>query len=213
MDLASVGGAPVETAYDGAETGISDLVSSSLGVTDTLTLDGSKELEEYPFGIPRMRWDHGYTYLHALGLGSNSSYLHVMREAGRIASRSWSMYWGQEYTDDNIDGSIVVGGFDSEKVMGEPHTFPLDYDDYESPTGCWTGIKVNISEVVLNTRDGEDHTIWDKEMSVCIVPQRQTLLEATDEFLNAFQQATVSESIDTAEGLSWGGQVYSTDEA
>ena len=34
---------------------------------------GPANLTTMPIGIPRLRWDNGYTILHAFGMGSNST--------------------------------------------------------------------------------------------------------------------------------------------
>ncbi|KAI9874546.1 MAG: hypothetical protein M1823_007660, partial [Watsoniomyces obsoletus] len=65
-----------------------------------------------------MAWDAGYTVLHALGLGSNSTYLNGLKQSSQIGSRVWSIFWGRMWTDDNpLDGSIVFGGYDQRKII------------------------------------------------------------------------------------------------
>ncbi|KAF4121435.1 hypothetical protein GMORB2_1842 [Geosmithia morbida] len=151
---------------------------------------------------------------HALGLGPNSTYLNSMRNAGLVASRSWSMYWGREYADDDIDGSIVVGGCDSERMIGDRYTMPLDYDDYENRSGCWTGTKVNISEIILNSHDGSDDTIYStaEPLSVCIVPQRQLLPEAPGDVFSSSEETTDARPSNISYDLGWDGHVYLEDD-
>jgi hypothetical protein len=202
------GGATVESSGWGAELGIEDLMSTSLAVTDSFS-PGSTALSNFPIGIPRQAWDHGYTILHALGMGSNSSYLHSLVQSGQIASRVWSIFWGKMWVHDSIDGSVVVGGYDQEKVIGQNYTQPLDYSD---ATGCWTGMKVTISDIKIIDRDGWSVSIFpfNYALPVCIVPQRQLLIEAPYDILTNFEELTGTENIGFSYGLHWGATRYNT---
>lgn len=205
-NLVDAGGAPQETDDTGSETGIVELLSTSLDGADTIALSGTN-LTAWPVGIPRLNWDHGYTTLHALGLGSNSTFLQSLVDAGEIAARVWSIFWGRMWIDSWLDGSVVLGGYDSDLVLGDNYTQALDYDN---TTGCWTGMRVTITDVVLNPRDGSDVSIFPKhyELPTCIVPQRQLLLEAPGEILTNFETTTGMESIGTSYGLHWSAVQY-----
>lgn len=117
-DIAAAGGAGLETNVSGSEFGIPTLISTSLIGIDNLALAGIN-LTNFPVGIPRKNWDHGYTILHAMGMGSNSTVLNRLVETGQTASRVWSIFWGRMWNDNPIDGSLVLGGYDSEKVIGQ----------------------------------------------------------------------------------------------
>lgn len=205
-NLVDAGGATQETDATGSETGISDLLSTSLDGTDTISL-GELNLTAWPIGIPRLNWDHGYTTLHALGLGSNSTFLQSLVDAGEIASRVWSIFWGRMWIDDWLDGSVVFGGYDSNLVLGNNYTQNLDYSD---STGCWTGMKVTITDIVLDIRDGSKVSIFptNYELPTCIVPQRQLLLEAPSSILTNFEEETGMASIGTSYGLHWSAVQY-----
>lgn len=107
-DIISAGGASQEITTPGAELGVAKLTASSVGGTDQLAL-GPANLSAVAIGIPRLRWDNGYTILHAVGFGSNSTYLNALVQAGQIPSRVWSIFWGRMWVDDAIDGSVVLG--------------------------------------------------------------------------------------------------------
>ncbi|KAM0427245.1 hypothetical protein ACHAPT_007675 [Fusarium lateritium] len=159
-DIEGAGGATDEVSLQGSEAGIKKLVSTSLAGTYNITLEGAPALEDFPIGIPRLKWDAGYTLLHPLGLGSNSTYLDALREAGKISSRVWSIFWGRMWAKDPIDGSLVLGGYDEEEVIGKNYTAPLVYDDYTGTLGCWTDMKVTVSDIRVNFRDGSDKSIF-----------------------------------------------------
>ncbi|KAK4157077.1 aspartic peptidase domain-containing protein [Chaetomidium leptoderma] len=210
-DLVAAGGAGQELAVRGSELGVAKLLSTSLGGTDLLSAGSSGNLTSMPLGIPRMRWDNGYSILHALGLGSNSTYLNSLVHAGQIPSRVWSMFWGRTWTGakTDIDGVLVLGGYDKEKVIGRNMTQLLDYSQ---ETGCWTGMKVTVSDVFVNFRNGTDVSIMPRSSAAqcCIVPQRQLLWEAPDGIVEGFEKATNMESTDLSFGLHWGAKLYNT---
>ncbi|KAH9239395.1 hypothetical protein K456DRAFT_1745551 [Colletotrichum gloeosporioides 23] len=127
-DIVSAGGAPEEITTAGTEIGVKKLISTSIGGNDDLDI-GSTSLNNTPLGIPTLRWDNGYTMLHALGLGANLTYLTSLAQASQLGSR---------------------------KVTGKNFTQRLDYSE---STGCWTGMKVTVTDVQVNFRDGSDKSI------------------------------------------------------
>lgn len=199
-NLVAAGGSQELEALIGEETGIPSLLSNSNGGTDTFAI-GSTNLTSYPIGIPNLKWDNGYTTAHALGLGKNSTYLNSLVQAGQIASRVWSIFWGRMWVDDWLNGSIVLGGYDSALVTGDNYTQALDYSN---STGCYTGMKVIVTDVVLNNRDGTDVSIMPANyaLPVCLVPQRQLLMEGPATILSNFYTSTDTESIGGAYGAS-----------
>jgi hypothetical protein len=213
LDIIAAGGASQEeTDNFGEEYGVPKLVSTSLAGTDTINFASSGPLTGYPVGIPRQAWDAGYTTLHSLGMGSNSTYLNYLKQAGKIGSRIWSIYWGRMWTSDNpLDGSVVVGGYDKSKVIGQNYTQALDY----SATGCWTGMKVNIADLVLNNRNGTDFSLFvaNTVLPVCIVPQRQLLLEAPSNIMGGFRILTGVQDIGVSFGLHWSAFLFNAAEA
>lgn len=158
-----------------------------------------------------MSWDHGYTMLHAMGMGTNSTFLNTLLQTGRIGSRVWSIFWGHMWVDeeDAVDGSIVFGGFDQQKTIGNNYTQPLDFSDN---TGCWTGMKVQISKLKLNFRNGDDADLLPVNtlIDACIVPQRQLLLEAPGTVVETFEKETGMESFARSYGLHWSSYLYNT---
>jgi hypothetical protein len=200
------GGAGVETVSYGAEGGISDLLSTSLTGSEDFS-PGTTGLSKFPIGIARRNWDHGYTILHAMGMGSNSTYLNSLVQTGQIASRVWSIFWGRMWVDQPLDGQVVVGGYDQAKVIGQNYTQALDYSN---ATGCWTGMKVTISDIELVDRNGATTSIFPPNFAlpVCIVPQRQLLIEAPETIFDTFENKTATKNIGFSFGVHWGAQLY-----
>ena len=209
-DLVAAGGASRELGnVRGAELGVAKLLSTSVGGTERFTI-APANTTTMPIGIPRMAWDHGYTILHALGLGANSTYLNSLVQAGQVPSRVWSIFWGRMWNDNesnNLDGSLVLGGYDQEKVIGKNVTQPLDYGEQ---TGCWTGMKVTVSDVLVNFRNGSDFSIMPRNSAVqcCIVPQRQLLWEGPSDIVGTFIDATQMNNTGLSFGLHWGAQQF-----
>lgn len=199
----------METAVEGSEVGIENLISSSLGGTDTLEFATDEPLEAFPIGIPRQRWDRGYTSLHALGVGSNSTYLRALVDANRIAAKVWSIFWGRMWGANSLmDGSIVFGGYDRAKVIGRNLTQNLDFGS----AGCWTGMRLNIRDIRVNPRSGSDKSLFPPNtvLPVCLVPQRQLLLEAPADIYSNFENATLTSNIGLSFGLHWGAHLFDT---
>lgn len=211
-DITSAGGASEELALEGAEKGIKKLLSTSLGALESLTLDGADSLDGFPIGVPRFRWDNGYTFLHSLGMGSNSTYLNALHDAGRIGARVWSIFWGRMWIDEPLDGSVVIGGYDSDKVIGDNYTRPLDYTDFGG-SGCWTGMKVIVRDIQINNRDGSDKSLFPPNTALpfCIVPQRQLLMEAPGNLRSQFEAETGTNYTAESFGLHWSAKIYDKD--
>lgn len=186
-DLVAAGGAPLEITTFGSEDVVKDLVRTSLAGTEQMAL-GSGPSSKVPIGIPQIRWDRGHTTMHVLGLGSNSSYLNALVQAGQIPSRVWSFFWGRTWTENNDqDGSLVLGGYDNEKVIGRNYTQKLDYSE---KAGCWTGMRVRVSDLLVNFFNSTNLSVLPGgPMDFCIVPQRQLLFEAPKSMVDAIETA------------------------
>lgn len=140
-------------------------------------------------------------------MGSNSTFLNSLVQAGTIASRVWSIFWGRMWVDDWLDGSVVLGGYDSELVLGKNYTQALDYS---KETGCWTGMSVTISDIQLNDLNGGDVSILPDHynLPVCIVPHRQLLIEAPGSIREKFDSATGMKSIGQSTNFHWSAAQY-----
>lgn len=114
------------------------------------------------------------------------------------------------WIDDALDGSLVLGGYDEEKVIGKNYTAPLDYDDYTGTGGCWTGMKVFVSDIKVNFRDGSDESILPLSTALpfCLVPQRQMLLEAANGLVDKFESVTGINHTDISYGLHWSARLF-----
>lgn len=92
--------------------------------TDTLRLTDSTSVSRFPFHIPRFS-DDSTVHRNNLGLGPESTLLSQLHKAGKIASRSWSLFWGLTGPTAQMDGNLILGGYDAAKVQGAEYTQPI----------------------------------------------------------------------------------------
>ncbi|KAJ4415386.1 hypothetical protein N0V82_007381 [Gnomoniopsis sp. IMI 355080] len=115
---------------------------STSAYSDLWTVGDEIALSTYSFGVPVNDWgEQYYTPQNLLGLGSQSTFLNDLKEAGIIGSRTWSIFWGLDgaSVDANTNGSMVFGGYDKNKVYGANYTAKLNY------TNCKWGIQAELS--------------------------------------------------------------------
>lgn len=127
------------------------------------------------FGIRRAANIDFYHSQHILGLGASSTLLSTLKEAGIIASRSWSVYWGNSGAPDTQkNGTFVLGGYDSTKVTGQNYSFPLTYD-----SSCPSGLVVLIAGLSLTFPNGTTANLFQSAASslrACIEPDYPVLI-------------------------------------
>ncbi|KAG9513304.1 hypothetical protein KCV07_g8883, partial [Aureobasidium melanogenum] len=127
------------------------------------------------FGIRRAANIDFYHSQHILGLGASSTLLSTLKEAGIIASRSWSVYWGNSGAPDTQkNGTFVLGGYDSTKVTGQNYSFPLTYD-----SSCPSGLVVLIAGLSLIFPNGTTANLFQSAASslrACIEPDYPVLI-------------------------------------
>ncbi|KAI1452190.1 acid protease [Annulohypoxylon moriforme] len=182
-DIVVAGGATIEAqAQEG--TGIGDLISASVSGIDEFVLNSIKGFGNFPVGLPTINWDNSDTMSHAMGMGMNSTIINALFEAGQISSRVWSLFWGRMWVNDDsaVDGSLVFGGYDQQKIIGSKHVQALDFSEN---TGCWTGMKVSILNITRR-RFGSATSLLDPstEIMACIVPQHPLLLKGPSSILD-----------------------------
>lgn len=108
---------------------------------------GNITLDEFPIGMPGFDYGEQYHPQGAIGLGSNSTLLTALKDAGHIGSRSYGFWWGEDGATSNAqrDGSLVLGGFDAAKVQGSNITAALKTP---SPS-CMSGMTLTIKDIVM----------------------------------------------------------------
>ncbi|KAI0880263.1 acid protease [Annulohypoxylon maeteangense] len=178
---------------------------------DGVKLNENTTLTGFPLGVALNDWGaEGYHPMASLGLGTNSTFLNTLQESGKIASRTWSFFWGRSSgpSSSQTDGSLVFGGYDRAKISsGERYVEKLQ----DSTSPCATQMIVIITDMVLNFPNGTDVSIFPRSLSTaltaCIVPDYPVLMTLpSDPFMDNFFQLT-----DAAQnhGRSFGINYYS----
>ncbi|KAI0095828.1 acid protease [Hypoxylon sp. NC0597] len=162
---------------------------------DNLKINEDVTLTEFPLGVALNDWGaEGYHPMASIGLGTNSTFLNKLQESGRIASRTWSFFWGRNggSSTSQMDGSLVLGGYDRAKLSsGERYVERLQ----NSTSPCATQMIVTITDMVLNFPNGSDASIFPRSLSTalsaCIVPDYPVLMTLpTEPFVNNFFELT-----------------------
>lgn len=181
-------------------------------MTDNLTLSSNVTLRSFPLGIALSDWgSQGYYPQMALGLGLNSSILNTLYTTGKIASRSWSMFWGRTggTKDTQLDGNFLLGGYDRAKTTGQNYTRSLTHGN----NSCTTKMLVTITDISINFPNGTDASLFGASqsaaMTACIVPDYPILMTLpADPYFYNFETLTKSTITDRTFGLYYYGLTY-----
>ncbi|CAK7210117.1 hypothetical protein SBRCBS47491_000662 [Sporothrix bragantina] len=153
-------------------------------MADNLRLNGNITLDGFPLGVALSDWgEQAYTPMMGIGLGTNSTLLNWLVSSGQIASRSWSYFWGRATVpgasstpSEQLDGSVVFGGYDRAKVTGDKFTQPMT----SSEPNCPSQLVVTITNIELNFSNGSDASIFPASSSTaitaCLTPALSTLM-------------------------------------
>lgn len=140
--------------------------------TDTLALSDQLSLEKFPFAIDHAGAIRDLGALNQLGLGSNSSLLRNLITRGAIDSQTWSIWqgWSGAEASQQIDGNIVLGGYDEAKFIGANVTQPIQYDP-----NCASGLIITITDITMNLKNGSSPSIsgtsLGQALRACVLPE------------------------------------------
>ena len=146
---------------------------------DTLSFGGPQNLTSYSLGIIQTSAENNpIPFDNVLGLGSNSTFLNTLSSLGLIASRTISIFSGMAGTNGNMDGSLVIGGYDSAKFFGTNLSNPIQPQNTNPVSGftntCGTGLLISVQDISLNLPDGSTSSIlggnFSTGLSMCIDP-------------------------------------------
>jgi hypothetical protein len=130
--------------------------------TDTLHLTDSTLVSRFPFHIPRFS-DDSTVHRNNLGLGPESTLLSQLHKAGKIASRSWSLFWGLTGPTSQMDGNLILGGYDAAKVQGAEYTQPILRNGQ-----CAGGLIVMVTNIIMNVNGTSTDVLDSSPMQMCI---------------------------------------------
>lgn len=120
--------------------------SAASWASDKVLLDGTTTLPDFPmFSVVTGGKSTG------IGLGRNSTVLNQLYSAGKIASRTWSLWYGFEGGEKKVqlDGNLVLGGYDQAKITGPNVTHPFTVG-----TDCSNNLLVEVTDISMNMPNG-----------------------------------------------------------
>jgi len=150
--------------------------------TDTLKINSSLSLAKFPFGVNKGKVDN----VNALGVGRNSTLLNTLVSRGDIASRTYSFWdgWTGAEPQHQMDGNLVIGGYDAAKISGNNITLPFSTDSV-----CLEGYIVTISDIKMELPNGSSPSILGSfagsQLRACVGPG-YPIMTFPQEVWNAF---------------------------
>ncbi|KIW76102.1 hypothetical protein AYO21_08424 [Fonsecaea monophora] len=131
------------------------------------------------YGFPSSYDQPGYGGQGVMPLGSGSDFLRIAVESGAVPSTVYGLWTGSRSIDHPVDGSLVVGGYDTTRINGSLTTFnsleqcemcvvitSLAYEDESGSTNLFSNasesLQVNLqpSERALNV----PQNVWENFM-------------------------------------------------
>lgn len=171
---------------------------------DTLGVNSSISLAKFPFGRNR----GGIDGHNLLGMGRNSTLLNALVSEGAISSRTWSFWngWTGSQIEHQLDGSLVIGGYDSAKIStGRNITVPFT----DSPH-CARGYLVTVSDIKMNLVNGSTPSIIGTSdgsaMQACIAPDYPIMTLSVD-IWNAFVEVSGVVEVGRSLGINYFGML------
>ncbi|RAO64781.1 uncharacterized protein BHQ10_000793 [Talaromyces amestolkiae] len=162
-------------------------------VVDTFALNNNTSLSNYTFGVSQD--DLGYQLYNpqaSLGLDRNSTFLRALKDAGKIGSRSWSFFWGLTAPNNSLDGHIIVGGYDKEKITGNAANYTGTID-YAASSACLSGMVVDITNITILDLNGTVNSLLSNSNTIpaCLRPDWPGALNLPwDPLFNKFAELT-----------------------
>ncbi|MCJ1405933.1 hypothetical protein MMC11_009167 [Xylographa trunciseda] len=192
-------------AAAGADPYDSDLDPGDIFGTDVLQVNTNAELKKYPMGILRGSNSHP----NAIGMEENSTFLNALQAAKLIPSRTWSLFWGLAGAEPSsqMDGSLVIGGYDAAKTTGSNSTQPTTKGQ-----GC--NLLVTMTAINLNFPNGTNFNILGTShgaaLRMCVSPIYPIITIPYDIWQNflAFGGGTY---IGRSVGINLWGEVFSSE--
>ncbi|KAK2000739.1 hypothetical protein LX36DRAFT_571600 [Colletotrichum falcatum] len=192
------GGSYDNLASKTAETTSQDAFPEDYGwpdtkqIGDTMKLNDNVTLNALAMGIALSDWDtQGYNAMMGLGLGLNSTILRVLKDSGKIASRTWSLFWGRGFgMSSQLDGHLILGGYDRAKVSGKRYTQSLT----PGKAQCESQAVVTVTDLTMNFDNGTDASLFTSRsnaISACINPTLSVMMRMPlDPFFGTFLDYT-----------------------
>lgn len=190
----------MENAKAFPENDFTSLNDSDIWGIDMIHLNATTTVEAFPIAIST----HRTFPLNSIGLGLNSSLLDALNASGKIMSSTWSVFWGLigAEAQNQMDGSVILGGFDRAKTTGNNLTLPV-----QTATDCRTGLVVMVQDISMEFASGKAQSILDSPLEMCIDPSFQ-LVSLPSGVMDLFSKNAGGSFLRLADGLYNHGMVY-----
>lgn len=126
-------------------------VTSRKNLTDGLSVQSTQTLSGFPLGISRGAGES----MNTLGLGRNSTLLNALVNNGTIAARVWG-FWQGWTSQNQMDGNLVLGGYDMNKISGPNITLPTSTPD-DLNTDCFLA---TVTDIKMNLKNGSSPSLF-----------------------------------------------------
>lgn len=189
-----------------------DAWSSDQGawITDDLVLNVNSTEKSFPLGLAREDAMDVYGPQNVLGLGRDSTILNTLKSTGKIASRTWSMFWGWTGAtpDQQSNGTFVFGGYDAAKVTGTNYTKALQTED----SRCGSGMMVTMSAIKMQYPNGSTYSLYNGSQSTalnaCIGPSYPVLMTLPYVYYTVFENLCGCDDIGRSFGYNFYGMLF-----
>ena len=187
---------------------LSDHQSDVFG-NDTVHVNSTLDITGFPLGVNRGTGGSVGDQMNSIGLGTNSTILNALVSANAIASRTWgySQGWAGAEAIHQVDGSLVLGGYDAAQTKGKHITLP-----FARNPSCVSNLVVNITNMKMNLKNGSDLDIFSSsagnDMQGCISPD-YPLISLSENVWNSFVSVSGSRETGRANGTNFRGMLIS----
>ncbi|KAF1840051.1 uncharacterized protein K460DRAFT_390262 [Cucurbitaria berberidis CBS 394.84] len=134
------------------------------------------QLPQFDFGV-RVSSAHAYVNKGELGLGMNSTFLNALASTQRIASKTYSFFWGTDtaISDKLRNGSLTLGGYDQALIGDFPNTTTTFT---RNQWRCREGMVVELTSLSLQSVSGGTQNILEgsEKLQACVVPTISSVL-------------------------------------
>lgn len=167
---------------------------------DTVTVRENISMPDFPVDVRHV----SHHYMNTLGVGAESTVLTRLRDWGYIASRSFSYWHGFNGAgaEDQVDGHMILGGYDRARTRGQNVTAPISNNP-----DCPGGLVVSVENVQMKFASGRSVGLMGESVgrpleSFCVnsgVPE----VVFPEPVLNRFINATGGESTKAFYGFAF----------
>jgi hypothetical protein len=169
---------------------------------DSTNLD--TELNPHEFGV-RAGTSHPFVNKGELGLGKNSSFLNALASGQKIASKSYSFFWGTDsaISNDPRNGSLTLGGYD-QALVGDAQNTTTKFS--RNQWKCREGMVVDLTGLALQSESGGTQNLLNgtEKLQACVVPTLSSVLTLPQQIWDNMAKAMGAEMSSLNNGESNG---------